>query len=405
MEDCKQNRDVKDLEVQAGDCRPGMATKATADKVPARHKANPNPRPRLAGTPSLGGVYGLGIVRPQRGSAIVISHESALAFWRRVRVEDPVWTRELLGQLYPDSLLAGLTAESLAADTSLRPLELPASPLEYAHHAAKLLQLKEPVDVVVGKPSARKQSDALRCHVWSGPVPDGLLVRVEQNVFVSSPELIIMQLAPSLGVNKIAMLEMELCGSYAPLENGSCEWGVSSLTRTARVAKVIGLSETTWGLSIARKAASYSMDDSASPRETALALMLSLPRKLGGLACGKPLLNAKVELNETAARECSRSYLVADLLFEDAALDVEYQGKEWHTLQEDRLSDEARQNALTMMGKTCLFVSNEQIHDQERMDGIANLIRSRVGLRPLRDNLSWRARQNRAELEADFGLR
>ena len=80
---------------------------------------------RLAGVSGFGGVYGTGIVRPQRGSSIVIGYESALAFWRRVRVEDPMWTRKLLGQLYPDEMLATLDAEALAADTSLRPLELP----------------------------------------------------------------------------------------------------------------------------------------------------------------------------------------------------------------------------------------------------------------------------------------
>lgn len=82
----------------------------------------------LAGTSRFGGVYGAGIARPQRGSSIVIGYESALAFWRRSRVEDPALTRELLGQLYPDDMLATLDAEALAADTSLRPLEFQTRP-------------------------------------------------------------------------------------------------------------------------------------------------------------------------------------------------------------------------------------------------------------------------------------
>ncbi len=350
------------------------------------------------------GVYGLGIVRPQRGSAIVISHESALAFWRRVRVEDPTWTRELLGELYPNEMLASLTAETLAADTSLRPLELPHSPLEYAHHAAKLLQLDEPLDVVVGKLAARRQSAVLRCHAWNGAASDGLLANTGQGVFVCSPELVICQLSSRLGITKAAMLEMELCGTYASLKNGDCEWGAIPLTDTERVAKLIELSDKFMGSDIARRATRYSMNGSASPRESALALMLSLPRRMGGFGCGKPHLNAKIKLSEVAANECSRSYLVADLLFESADLDVEYQGKEWHTLQEDRLSDEARQNALTMMGKTCLFVSREQISDSTRMDGIAKLIRTRLGLRQFRETLSWQMEQRRAQLMSDLDL-
>ena len=97
---------------------------------------------RLAGTSGFGGVYGAGIARPQRGSSIVIGYESALAFWRRSRVEDPALTREFLAQLYPDDMLATLDAEALAADTSLRPLELPNSPFERIHHAALALGLR-----------------------------------------------------------------------------------------------------------------------------------------------------------------------------------------------------------------------------------------------------------------------
>lgn len=118
----------------------------------------------------------------------------------------------------------------------------------------------------------------------------------------------------------------------------------------------------------------------------------------------KPLLNAEIMLSAAAARECSRSSLRADLLFDEADLDVEYQGREWHTKPEDRTSDEARQNALMMMGKSCLFISREQISDEARMDGIALLIRSRLGLRPYRRPLSTGMSLRRHQMMLDFGL-
>lgn len=359
---------------------------------------------RLAGTSGFGGVYGAGIARPQRGSSVVIAYESALAFWRRSRVEDPALTRELLGQLYPDDMLATLDAEALAADTSLRPLELPNSPFERIHHAALALGLREPVDIVVGKDAARRRSPSARCHVWSGPVSDGLLVGVEPGVYICSPELVVAQLASELGLYKTISLAMELCGSYSLLVNGACEYGVASLTSHSRISSVLRLSDPFRGIDVAKQATLYSIDGSASPRETVLAVMLSLPRRLGGWGCGKPLLNAEIMLSAAAARECSRSSLRADLLFDEADLDVEYQGREWHTKPEDRTSDEARQNALMMMGKSCLFISREQISDEARMDGIALLIRSRLGLRPYRRPLSTGMSLRRHQMMLDFGL-
>ena len=359
---------------------------------------------RLAGVSGFGGVYGTGIVRPQRGSSIVIGYESALAFWRRVRVEDPMWTRELLGQLYPDEMLTTLDAEALAADTSLRPLELPNLAFERARHAAAILGLSMPLTVVVGKRPARRPSSALVCHTWSGPIADGLLVPVEPGVFMCSPELVVMQLAHSLGLYKSIALVMELSGSYSISSNGQCEWDVISLTSVARLNCLVCVSAECRGIRTMRQVGRLAMDNSASPRETALAVMLSLPRDLGGWGCGKPRLNADICLSEEAARECSRPKLIADLLFEDAGLDVEYQGREWHEKSEDRLSDETRQNALMMMGKSCLFISKDQLRDESRMDGIARLIRSKSGLEPFRKELSPKMASRRMQMMADLGV-
>lgn len=358
----------------------------------------------ILGFAGHGSVYGTGIARPRRGSAVVISHGSALAFWRRARAEDPAWTRELLGELYPDDILLGLGAEDLAADTSLRPLELPALPYEHARHAARALGLRGPVDVVVGKRSARRESLALRCHMWSGPLSDGLVVGVDHGVYVCSPEVVLMQLAHSIGLYRALALAMELCGSYSVLENGSCAWDVASLMSVRRIQKLVGLSAGYAGVRTMRRVCCFALDNSASPRETALAIMLSLPRDFGGYGCGKPKLNAEVPLSAEASRECQRSKLVADLLFDEADLDVEYQGREWHEKYEDRLSDESRQNALMMMGKSCLFVSKEQLSSEIRMEGIANLIRKRLGLAPFRKKLTPAMALRRAQMMSDLGL-
>lgn len=338
---------------------------------------------RLAGVFGFGGVYGTGIVRPQRGSSIVIGYESALAFWRRVRVEDPMWTRELLGQLYPDEMLATLDAEALAADTSLRPLELPNSPLERVRRTARILGLDEPLDVVVGRQTARRNSQAATCRVWTGPLANGLIACVDRGTYVAAPELALAQMSHGLSISKLIALGMELCGSYSPLR-GDCVWNLAALTNAVRLRWLAGFLDGCRGAKKFRRASQYILDNSASPMESKLAMLLSLPRPMGGFGCEPPQLNRRIELTARAKRECARSYLVADLFFPNAGVDVEYQGKEWHRSDDARRHDEARQNALTMMGLTCLFVSSEHMVDEARLAALSDTIRRRAGVRKMR---------------------
>ncbi len=291
----------------------------------------------------FGGVYGSGLVRPQRGSSIVVGHESALRFWANVRRSNVGMTKELLGELYPDDMLASIDTESVWADCSLLPLELPHDASPRIAHASAALGLDGPLDIVVGKDSARRASAGARCHVWKGPVPDGLICCPEPGVYVVAPEVALMQMASGLGFYKTLALAMELCGTYSRFGTDGCEYDVLPLTTPERIARVVSFCERVSGAGIVRKALRFIARNSASPRETSLAISLGLTRTLGGWGCGVPELNRKIELSDEARSQCGRSYLVADLFYESAGLDIEYQGKEWHTSDEGRSRDEARQ--------------------------------------------------------------
>lgn len=352
----------------------------------------------------FGGVYGSGLVRPRRGSSIVIGYESALKFWANARRSNAGMTKELLGELYPDDLFASLDAESAWADCSLLPLELPRDAVTRIAHTAAALGLDAPIDIVVGKEAARRSSRVAKCHVWKGPVPDGLICCPEPGIYVVAPEIALLQVASGLGFYKVLALAMELCGTYSRDEVHGCEYGVVPLTTPERIARTMRLCEGLNGVGLIRKGLQFVARNSASPRETSLAISLGLTRTLGGWGCGVPELNHRIELSEEARRQCGRSYLVADLFYESAGLDIEYQGKEWHTSDEGRSRDEARQNALMQMGISCLFISTDQLADEAKMEGIARLIRKRCGLRPFSSDESPQMRTRRAQMMRELGL-
>lgn len=332
-------------------------------------------------------IIGSGLPKPKYGSALVISHFSALEAFRRARWEGDYQVRELLADLYPDSLIRKLDADSLAADETLRPLLLPADAAERATRVRPLLGLDESrsIDVVVGRSIARRRGSGLSSHVWTGPVADGLISQLDAHLYLCGPEVLFLQLARVLPRPALLELGFELCGTYAIGPKGhEFRNGAVSLTTPERLAWLAGLAAGVKGSKAARWAASHVLPGSRSPKESQLAILLSLPRCEGGWGCPRPVMNFGVELTPQARRHCDRNVLYADLYFEAARMDVEYHGARWHSRLIDKSRDDARSNALAMMDVECNVVWSTQLYDETKMEGIANFIRKRSGTRSYR---------------------
>lgn len=349
--------------------------------------------------------FGSGIPSPKRGTSLVVSHASALEALRRARWEGDQQIRELTDDLYPDLLVSRLDAESLAADETLRPLELPRDASDRAARARTLLGLEagRDVDVVVGRDSARRRPADLACHVWTGSVADGLITGLGDGIYVCGPELVFLQMARTLGRLGLLELGFELCGTYAIGPRGSeFRNDALPLTTPRRLLWLAELGSGTKGAKAARWAARRVLSGSMSPKESQLAIMLSLPREEGGWGCGRPTMNHRVELTPEARAHCGRAELYADLFFAKARTDVEYHGKKWHSRLADKSRDDARSNALAMMGVSCNVVWSDQLYDEAKIEGLAELLRKRSGLRRRRTKESTKMRLARAELLESF---
>lgn len=342
-------------------------------------------------------IIGAGVPKPKRGTSLVISHASALEAYRRARwdgAED-----SLLEELYPDAMIPSLGPEALAADESLRPLELPANARDMAARANSLVGHTGKLDVIVGRAQARRAPAAMNCHVWCGPVSDGLISCLDTGVYLSGPELIFVQMARQL--SKVSLLELayELCGRYVIGPDGQdCMFDVAPVTTPERLRWVAEACSGIKGVGRARWAAGHALAGSGSPMEAKLAILLSLPRSEGGWGCETPLLNYPIPLSREARRHCGRTHLDADLYFERARTDVEYHGQRWHKGLVNKMSDDARSNALDMMGVDCNVVWGTQIYDEDALDGVAELVRKRAKTRVRRWPESVRMRLARAAL-------
>lgn len=252
-----------------------------------------------------------------------------------------------------------------------------------------------PVDLMVRTQESRSSGSEVRVHVWGGLLPVDSLLRLDEGLYASGPELAVIQLCSaqgkldalldahvsavraetellaSLGLDErpvydhplhwerirrlvaAVMVACEFAGTYRlGRGEGGTAYGVRPLMTMASLARAcddVGLSQ---GTRRARRVCGLAMDGSASPMETSLALLLSLPVDFGGFGLERPLLNCPLDVSGERGRVSDRDVVVPDLLWFGQRVILEYDSAEFHAAQgEDQAKkDAARANVLTALG-------------------------------------------------------
>ncbi len=193
--------------------------------------------------------------------------------------------------------------------------------------------LKPSKHILVSGDSHRFRSREYVRHTWGGAFPNMSFYQIADDVFVTSPELSIVMLAPCLSFNNLVALCCESCGRY--VKDPTHPKGIRKrppLTNIARLSCYVEkLGPHTKGIAKLRQALKYAVDGCRSPMETAIALLISLPVKYGGYGFPKPLVNWRIDLTSEQQRMAQRHYIEADLYFKDANATVEYDSDEEHS--------------------------------------------------------------------------
>jgi very-short-patch-repair endonuclease len=293
---------------------------------------------------------------------MVVSHESALEFWR----------------------LYGRFAADVGKRSRMR--SLPKTPPSNAEPGIALDYLvQRPIRLIVGDADARRSYPDISFHFCGGVLPAGALLDTSQGLRVSSPECCFLQMASRLSLLESIKLGYELCGSYRLLPDPEyVDRGFISaqpLTSTAKLADFLARVSGIKGRKRALRALRYIADDSASPRETALTMLLCLPYKLGGFGFRLPQINYRVDISKTRRALASKSYYVCDLYWPERKLAVEYDSDQFHADVEQIASDAKRRNALGALGLTVITVTRQQLNVVAEFNKVAALISKHLGKR------------------------
>lgn len=249
---------------------------------------------------------------------------------------------------------------------------------------------EHPLHVLVRRKEQRAGSIAITPRVWGSSLPRDAFLCVRKDLYVSSPEFLFLQMARNLELPELVALGMELCGSYrrsVPAHRLGEEgydfftvYQVPSITTPAKLRKFLGRMDGAEGVNKALKALVYVLPDSASPMETAIYLLLCLPRRLGGYALPQPTLNPSIKINRSGLRYTVRMSARPDLYWENAKLDVEYLGDDFHT-NDNRSSDSMRRKALEHMHIEVIELTKEEVNDVDIFHAIAMRITKSLGKR------------------------
>jgi len=292
---------------------------------------------------------------------VCIGYQSALEYWR-------------IRRALPDNSV-------LRKQNIILPEKPPAT------EQVKLSGLKLPLHIIMSNHANRWASKTMKQHVFSGDTPVGYFIGAENGLEVSSPEFCFLQMAGQLPLAELIELGYELCGTYSiPIDGDSNVpargfYQRQPLTSIKKISAFAARLPGFKGQKNATCALRYILEDSASPMETKLAILLTLPYKSGGFGFPKPKLNAHITPSKTEGRSSSKTFYTCDLLWQDHDLAVEYDSDQFHTGSTHIADDSKKRNALALMGITVITVTTQQLYNSSEFEKVARILAKCMGRR------------------------
>lgn len=213
------------------------------------------------------------------------------------------------------------------------------------------LSADAPAHVLVSSPRERVRSGTVVSHVWSGPLPDRSLFRLSDDVLMASPGLVLAQMATSTPPPELAAVVMEMCGRYGRVrwtERGFLDRG--PLTTPDNLREYLRHLPGRLCVQRAERATRLALVGSRSPLETSFALMVSLPKELGGCGFARPRLNHRIDPSTQLAVLCDQGWYEADLCWPERRVICEVNSRQEHLTPNAQDHDAAKTGALEAMG-------------------------------------------------------
>ena len=263
-----------------------------------------------------------------------------------------------------------------------------------------------PIHAMVPDRAKGTSTKRLVTHVHSAPMPHGAMLDLGHDLCICSPRYTFLLSAADLDLIDSVSLAMELCGTYSkwklddvPSPYGSYRGTADTVRCTFNLPKAMSLKlvrpfierqRGQRGAVGARAALRWVLEGSASPMETAVYLLLCLPKRLGGYGLPKPILNPKLVISNPNGNKVR----FPDLFWPERSIDVEYNSDATHSGEWSRYRDSKREVELTVGEIKVLPLTRAQLMSAEDFDAFANGLRRMLGIRARRKDPRWSYRHS-----------
>ena len=314
---------------------------------------------------------------------LYLGHISALDYWR----ENDLYDR----------------SQIIKADPSL--FSAPSRKL-VERAKSELSNTRQPLHVVVSNGEKRRKLKNLVCHAIGNAVLSRSFVNHSPHVAVSSPEACFLQMASTMSIIQLIQVGFELCGTYAVDPDSNILLSRQPRTSirylTSYLQKVSGAR----GLTKAWQALRHICDNSASPMETKLTLLLCLPTLLGGYGLPKPILNKSLKVDEgwrIRTYRCDLAWPVTERgRGSQHSLALEYDSHAFHNEIGKVHLDSKRRVSIEAENVHVISITKQQVYDDFAFNELANVVAKYLGIRLRTARADFY--QRRRELRKELGL-
>lgn len=302
-------------------------------------------------------------------------------------------------------IIAGRTAINfwLHSDKRIEPLSKSAcnkliraaTPSLFTDDMSETLFGEPPFEILVADASSRRNRRKVRCLTSSCGLPSRSLAMHDASTAICTPAFAFCQVNRKLPLIKSIELGTDLCASYWLDMFGDVQQRQYRLATKSALTRFTESNTALYGSRQAREALRWVRDGSASPMETKLMLLLSLPQRLGGYGFSGARFNYQVNLGNARSR-INQSFFRIDIAFPNAKIGIEYDSAAFHR---DFSKDRRRINALESLGWTIFSVDKQQLLNTFAMERTAKQIAKLMGTRiRMRGDWHWRYSELRRQL-------
>ncbi|SFX64492.1 DUF559 domain-containing protein [Olsenella sp. kh2p3] len=314
-------------------------------------------------------------------NAICIGSDSALRFWRSVRSTGGSLQEHDAADVFGARALGAAQRVSRARDLCL-------------------CDEGQPLDSVNGGPFGRCYLIDVCNHKWRAPLGSSQLVCIEDGIFVCRPSVVIAQLGSELDEISLAQVSCELMGTYGLVpwtdEDIVCNVNPLASLSDCREYAVAAHTMNVRGATRALEALRISSPNSASPRETDVAIYFQLGRPHGGAGLDGFAMNQKLAVPKELWSLAGQHVIKPDFCWQGAKVICEYDSDEDHLNSRQKTKDERRRATLEAMGYKVMTLTNGILKSNEALNAFTAELERQLGVR--RNPMSAKMLAQRREL-------